>query len=182
MTAPPWTIAEVNGWDRETFVGRLGGVFESSPWIAERAWSQRPFVDVADLHARLSDIVRSAGTDAQFALIRAHPDLVGRAALAGTLTRASTGEQAAAGLDPGSLSATEIERFATLNAGYTSRFGFPFVVCARENTKAAILAGMTARIGNTTDAERLIALDEIVKIAWHRLTDAVQPPSLAETT
>ena len=88
------------------------------------------------------DVVSSASEEQQLALIRAHPDLVGAAALAGTLTRESTGEQAAAGLDPGSLTPDEIAEFGARNAAYTERFGFPFVICARENRKESILAGL----------------------------------------
>lgn len=177
MSGPPWTIDEVNRWDRATFVVRIGGVFESSPWIVERVWTDRPFRDVADLQTRLCDIVREADASKQLALIRAHPDLVGQAALAGTLMRESSGEQAAAGLDLGSLSADDIAQFTALNHAYTARFGFPFVICALENTKAAILAGLRARGTNSTDDERRTALDEIAKIAWYRLTDAISESS-----
>ena len=170
---PLWTIAEVNTWDVETFVARLGGVFESSPWIAERAWTTRPFADLDALHRSMVEVVNSATEEQQLALIRAHPDLVGAAALAGTLTPASTGEQAAAGLDPGSLTPDEIAEFAIRNAVYNERFGFPFVICARENRKASILAGLQARVDHPAEQERQTALDEIAKIAWFRLTDLI---------
>ena len=178
MNEPPWTIGEVNHWDRATFVARLGGVFESSPWIVERVWSERPFFDVADLHTRLRDAVHAAEATRQLALIRAHPDLVGQAALAGTLTRESRGEQAAAGIDPGSLSADDIAQFTALNHAYTARFGFPFVICARDNKKSEILAGLRTRVTNLIDEERRTALDEIAKIAWYRLTDAISESSV----
>jgi len=117
--------------------------------------------------------VREAPIARQEALIRAHPDLVGQAALAGTLTRASTGEQAAAGLDAGALTEDEIAAFARNNAAYRERFGFPFVICARENRKESILAGFAARLGNTREREIRQALREIGKIAWYRLADVV---------
>src|ERR671931_2541857 len=98
MPATP-TIAELNGMSREQFVAALGFLFEHSPWIVEAAWARRPFADRADLHAKLIAVVREAPIERQVALIEAHPDLAGRAALAGELTAASTREQASAGLD-----------------------------------------------------------------------------------
>jgi 2-oxo-4-hydroxy-4-carboxy-5-ureidoimidazoline decarboxylase len=173
MASRRWTITDVNTWDRDTFVARLGFLFEHSPWIAEAAWPDRPFASRADLFRSLVAAVARADVASQVALIRAHPDLVGHAALAGTLTRASTGEQQAAGLDPGRLTPAEIARFRELNEAYTTRFGFPFVICARENTKDTILAGFVSRLGNTRDDEIAVALAEIGKICWYRLADAV---------
>ena len=169
----PWTVTEVNSWDSETFVDRLGGVFESSPWIAERAWTYRPFADLIVLHRVMFGIVQNASEVQQLALIRAHPDLVGTAALAGMLTRESTGEQVAAGLHPGSLTQEDIAEFGARNVAYKERFGFPFVICTRENRKATILAGLSTRIDHSTEQERQTALDEIDKIAWYRLTDLI---------
>jgi OHCU decarboxylase len=105
----------------------------------------------------------------QLALIRAHPDLVGRAALAGTLTRESNGEQASAGLNV--LSPTEIELFQKQNAAYRAKFSFPFVICARLNKKEAILAGFEQRLKNSSMQEVQTALEEIFKIAELRLRD-----------
>src|SRR5206468_3181728 len=108
-----WTLAELNSFSREEFVRIVGPVFEESPWIAEETWSKRPFMDLAQLHRALCETVRRAGEEKQLALIRAHPDLVGRAALAGTLTPESDREQASAGLDR--LTANEIATFQELN-------------------------------------------------------------------
>ena len=166
-------IGEINLLPRDAFVAAFGGVFEHSPWVAEAAWERRPWQSRSDLHATMSAVVREAGAERQIDLIRAHPDLVGRAALAGTLTRSSTAEQIAAGLDPGRLSAQEIRRFADANAAYQERFGFPFVVCARENTRDAILAGFSRRLRNTAEDEVATALAEIEKIAWYRLVDLI---------
>lgn len=165
------TIAEINAWDRETFVAHLGFLFEGSPWIAAGARGDRPFADIEDLHRALVGAIQAASADRQLALIRAHPDLVGNAALAGTLTRESTGEQQAAGLDPGTLTPDEIVRFATMNEAYKDRFGFPFVICARENKKVSILAGFAARLDNAPEQEVAVALSEIAKIGWYRLAD-----------
>ena len=166
-------MAEVNAWDRDSFVARLGFLFEGSPWIVEAAWPERPFASRDELHRALCAVVARANADRHLALIRAHPDLVGRAALTGTLTRESTGEQAAAGLDPGRLAPAEIARFADLNEAYKARFGFPFVICARENKKESILAGFAARLSNDPAAEVATALAEIEKICWYRLVEVV---------
>lgn len=163
----------MNGWDRAAFVARLGFLFEDSPWVAAEGWAARPFADRAALHRALCETVERAPRARQLALIRAHPDLAGRVALAGRLGAASTEEQRAAGLDPGRLTAAEIARFAALNDAYRARFGFPFVVCAREQTKEGILAGFAARLGNDPETEIATALTEIGKIAWCRLTDVV---------
>jgi 2-oxo-4-hydroxy-4-carboxy-5-ureidoimidazoline decarboxylase len=170
-----WTLAEVNAWDRDAFVARLGALFEGSPWIAAEAWQARPFGNREELHRALVAVIQRADEERHLALIREHPDLVGRAALAGTLTGESTGEQRAAGLDPGRLTAAEVARFGELNGAYAERFGFPFVICARENQKASILAGFQTRLGNDRPTEIATALDEIAKIGWYRLADAVGP-------
>jgi OHCU decarboxylase len=115
--------------------------------------------------------MRAAPRERQVALIQAHPDLVGRAALTGTLGKASRAEQASAGLDR--LAPDEVATFQRLNAEYQARFGFPFVICARENSKATILAGLAARLPHTSDAEIATALDEIAKICALRLRDTV---------
>ena len=167
-------MSAINALSADQAVALLGGVFERSPWIVRETWTQAPFVSVDALHAALCESVRSAPVDAQLALIRTHPDLVGRAALAGTLTRESTAEQGAAGLGPNDLTADDVDRFTRANAEYQAQFGFPFVICARENRKASILAGFERRLGNDPVTERLIALGEIERIAWHRLTDLVQ--------
>jgi OHCU decarboxylase len=153
------------------FTGIVGPVFEHSPWIAELAWSKKPFVNVEELHRVMCETVRDAGAEKQIALIRAHPDLVGRVALAGTLTRESANEQAAAGLNK--LSPEEIALFQKQNSAYQNKFTFPFVICARLNKKEAILAGFEKRLPNTRQQEVQIALEEIFKIAELRLRDLI---------
>jgi 2-oxo-4-hydroxy-4-carboxy-5-ureidoimidazoline decarboxylase len=164
-------LSRLNQLDRVEFVGIVGPVFEHSPWIAEMAWLKRPFATVGELHRAMCGIVRNAGLEKQLALIRAHPDLVGRAALAGTLTRESTNEQAGARLNK--LLPEEIALFQKHNAAYLEKFGFPFVICARLNKKEAILAGFEKRLRNTREQEIQIALDEIFKIAEFRLRDLI---------
>jgi len=168
------SISAINALTTDEAVELLGGIFEHSPWIVRETWPRAPFGSVEDLHAALCHTVRAASRDRQRALIGAHPDLVGQAAIAGTLTRESTGEQRVAGLGPGDLTADDIARFRRYNAAYRDRFGFPFVICARENRKASILAGFERRLGNDPETEREAALAEIERIAWHRLTDLVE--------
>jgi len=166
-----FTIPELNGLTPPDFVRVVGPVFEHSPWIAEAAWVKRPFTSAQQLHSALCQIVTAAGEEQQLALIRAHPDLVGRAALAGTLTRESTGEQASAGLSQ--LTPDEITAFQRNNAAYKDKFGFPFVICARLNKKAAILAGFESRLKNSRPQEIKTALEQIFKIAELRLCDLI---------
>jgi 2-oxo-4-hydroxy-4-carboxy-5-ureidoimidazoline decarboxylase len=173
MPHTPLSLDRLNDLDQAEFVQRLGFVFEGPPWIVERAWARRPFGDLDGLHAALVRVMEDAPEEQKVALIRAHPDLVGRAALAGTLTPESTGEQAAAGL--GSLSSAEIATFNDLNARYHARFGFPFVICARENKKASILAGFAERLTHSRDEEIAAALREVAKIARLRLLDRLGP-------
>jgi 2-oxo-4-hydroxy-4-carboxy-5-ureidoimidazoline decarboxylase len=162
-------IAEVNGFSRDQFVRVIGPVFEHSPWIAEVTWPRRPFSSLDALHRALCKAVSGSSEEKQLSLIRAHPDLVGRAALAGTLTPASTSEQASAGLDK--LSAEEIGSFQRFNQAYQEKFGFPFVICARLNKKEAILDGFRTRMSHSRTQEIKAALEEIFEIADFRLKD-----------
>jgi len=165
------TLRRLNAMDRDAFLAVCGPLFEASPWIAERAWANRPFASTGDLHEKLTRIVATSGEEEQLSLIRAHPDLVGRLAREGRLTRESTAEQAAAGLD--SLTDDEIKKFESYNAAYREKFGFPFVICARENRKEAILAAFPKRLANSREQEVATALAEVYKIARLRLADAV---------
>ncbi len=163
------TLTEINSLNRDEFVRIVGPVFEHSPWIAEATWPKRPFASVETLHAALCETVRATGEEQQLALIRAHPDLVGKLALAGQLTKESTGEQASAGL--GNLTPEEVSLFQQNNAAYKEKFGFPFVICARLNKKDAILNGFKVRLNNSREQEIQAALTEIFKIAELRLRD-----------
>ena len=167
------TIEEVNGLDREEFVSRFGGLYEDSPWVAEAAWRERPFASFAELHDAFVRALREAHREQQLALIRAHPDLAGRAAIAGELTAESAREQTSAGLDR--LTPGEYEDFHRLNSAYRARFGFPFVVCVRDHGKETILAAAAARLGHSRPEEIETALGEIARIAYLRLRDLVEP-------
>jgi OHCU decarboxylase len=164
-------VTDLNSLDQAAFTDLIGPVFEHSPWIAAATWPHRPFTSRDQLHEELCTTVRQASREQQLALIRAHPDLVGRAALAGSLTTASTQEQASAGLNL--LSPGEIAQFQKCNADYQEKFGFPFVICARLNRKQAILAGFARRLQNTQDQEIETALEEIFKIAGLRVGDKI---------
>jgi 2-oxo-4-hydroxy-4-carboxy-5-ureidoimidazoline decarboxylase len=165
------TISEINLLSSEEFVRIVGPVFEHSPWIAEMAWSRKPFANLENLQSALCEVVRNSSEEKQLALIRAHPDLVGKLALAGQLTKESTNEQTSAGLDK--LSPVETAVFQKQNAAYKNKFGFPFVICARLNKKEAILAGFERRLKNSREQEILTALEEIFKIAELRLRDLI---------
>ncbi len=165
----PHTLPQLNALSVVGFTSALGAVFEHSPWIAERAAARRPFPSLDELHTAMCEIVTNATPGEQLALIRAHPDLVGKI----VLTAESKSEQAAAGLT--GLSAEEVARFDRYNREYKSRFGFPFIICARLNKKDAILAAFPIRLQNSEEEERAIALAEIYKIARHRLADLIQP-------
>ncbi len=166
-----YTLSEINSLSHEEFVRLLGGVFEHSPWIAQVVSTHGPFASVEELHRCLCDVVREATSEQKLALICSHPDLVGRAALAGGLTEASTNEQESAGLSK--LSPAEIATFQKNNEAYRTRFGFPFVICALLNKKAAILAGFDNRLKNDRAQEIQTALEEIFKIAELRIRDLV---------
>ncbi len=172
MMASPISLQELNTLDQESFVQALRSLFEGPPWIVREAWHARPFESVTHLHQALCDVMYHASVEQQTALLQAHPDLVGRAALAGTLTPESKSEQAAAGL--GHLSAEEIATFNRLNATYRDLFGFPFVICARENKKDSILEGFATRLHNSREQEIAIALGEVAKICALRLQDTLR--------
>ena len=166
-----FSLTALNGMSPGEAVERFGSFFEGSPWIVERALAERPFSRLRELHGACLRAVEEADEASKVALIRAHPDLVGRLAREGRLTAESTGEQAAAGLD--SLTENEIEAFDRYNAAYRARFEFPFVICARKNRKEAILEAFPVRLQNDRGSEIATALEQIGEIAWLRMRDAI---------
>jgi 2-oxo-4-hydroxy-4-carboxy-5-ureidoimidazoline decarboxylase len=170
---PPLNLEVLNTLDEHGFISAFSGVFEHSPWVAETAWRRLPFQSVADVHLAFEEAVRNAGHDAQAALIRAHPELAGRAATEGELTVESTREQASAGLNR--LSPVDLARLTALNAAYGARFGFPMVICVREHTTSSILAWGEHRLERSSEDEFQTALLEIAKIAHLRLDDILAP-------
>jgi len=162
-------LGDLNAVDCAGFVDAIGPIFEHSPWIAERAWDRRPFANTDALMAAMLAVVDAASDDEKITLVRAHPDLAGKAARAGALTEHSTAEQAGAGLDR--LSDEQFERFHRLNDAYKSRFGFPFVIAVRGHTRDTILDAFDTRLENNQAAELNEALRNIGMIARFRLED-----------
>jgi OHCU decarboxylase len=172
MTTTPITLAEVNDLSYDEFVAALGPLFEGSPWIADSTWPARPFDSIDQLHQALCATMYAAPLEQQIALIQAHPDLAGKAAIAGELTAESAREQSSAGLSQ--LAPAEYATFTQRNQAYRETFGFPFVICAREHNSASILEQFAARLEHTRTQEIATALGEIAKIARLRLLDAVR--------
>ncbi len=157
---------------KEAFVARFGGVFEHSPWIAERAWAEEkgPAHDTAiGVHSLLCRVFRRATEEERLGVLKAHPDLAGKLAAARQLTADSASEQASAGLD--ALTEEERARFTTLNDAYTSRFGFPFILAVKGCTKAEILQNFEVRIANDRETELATACRQVERIARLRLAD-----------
>jgi OHCU decarboxylase len=172
MTGARPTLSDLNGRDRAAFVEVCGPVFENSAWIAERTWPRRPFPSIDSLHRELVATVEAATDVEKRGLIASHPDLVGRMAREGVVSRQSADEQRAAGLTE--LSAVQIARFEAYNREYRAKFGFPFVICVRENRTEAILKAFPERLAHSREQEIAAALAEIAKIARLRLLDAVK--------
>lgn len=165
------TISEINRWSRDDFVMAFGDVAEHSPWVAEEAFSAAPFSDLEALLTAFEAAMRVAPTEQQLALVRAHPDLAGKAAMAGEMADDSKREQAGAGLD--TLTKDEFARFTDLNTRYRDKFSFPFIFAVKGATKHMILDAFESRIGNTPEAEFDMALTQIARIFRFRLEDRV---------
>ena len=158
--------------EKADFVAKFGGIFEHSPWIAERAWELElgPAHDTpAGLHNALARMFRSATEAERLGVLTAHPDLAGKLAAAKRLTAESTAEQASAGLD--ALTDAERARFTELNTAYVARHGFPFIIAVRDNTKASILAAFETRLNNDRATEFTTACAQVERIARLRLED-----------
>lgn len=162
------TVAELNALEQEEFVRRLGWVFEESPWVAERAWSRRPFPGMDSLHAAMTAAMERASVEERLALLRAHPDLGTRA----RISDASTAEQAGAGLDR--LTAAEFERLQELNSAYRDKFGFPFLYAVKGSTKTDILRALEQRLAEEPEVEFWEALRQVARIARFRLDDLLR--------
>lgn len=156
----------------EAFTEALGAIFEHSPWVAFGVFPVMPFNSIDDLHAAMVEVVDNAGLDKQLDLIRAHPDLAGKAALAGNLTAESTLEQQGAGLDR--LTEQEFNKFHMLNDAYKAKFDFPFILAVRGHDKHSILARFESRLLNSLESEKTEALAQIARIAGFRLNDLIK--------
>lgn len=164
---PPPPLPTLNALSRADFTAFLGAVFEDSAWVAEGAFAARPFADPAALHRAMVAVVQGADDDAKLALLRAHPDLAGKLARGGGLTANSTAEQAGLGLDQ--LDAAEYDWFDHHNSAYRQKFGFPFIIAVKENSKASIKEALATRLEHSPDEEMATALGEVAKIAKFRL-------------
>jgi 2-oxo-4-hydroxy-4-carboxy-5-ureidoimidazoline decarboxylase len=174
VTPTPIALAALNDLDRAAFTRVLGGVFEHSPWVAERAWARRPFASLDALHAAMMEAVRTAGPDEQLGLIGAHPELAGREAADGTLTADSTSEQGRLGFT--ALTRDELERVARANRAYRERFGFPCIVALRLHaSRDSVIAEMERRAGGERATEIAAALGQIGAITRGRVDNLVTP-------
>lgn len=169
------TLTELNAIDRAAFVAALGGVFERSPWVAERAFAARPFASVEALRRAMAAAMHAASRDEQLALIRAHPELAGRAMVRSELTADSASEQSGAGLTQ--CSPDEFARLTELNARYNAKFGFPFVLAVRGYDRTGVIAEFERRLQRGADAEFAEALTQITRIAEIRLAEKLQADS-----
>ncbi len=165
-------LAELNLASEAEFIAQLGAIYEHSPWVAQSVVTQRPFASLPALKYAMQRAVMQAGTDAQLALIRAHPELAGKAALAGELGAESTGEQALAGLHL--CSREEFARLHELNQAYNAKFGFPFILAVKGDhgrglTRQEIIASFSRRLALSNDVEMLECLRQIGRIAEMRL-------------
>lgn len=161
------TLWEINRISSSAFTTALGGIFEHSPWVAERASAARPFAGIADLHDAMMAAVRAAPEEEQLALIRAHPELAGKAAIRGQLTPDSTLEQARAGLNE--CSPEELARLTALNANYNAKFGFPFILAVKGYDRSGVLREFARRVECDRDDEFEEALRQIARITRSRL-------------
>jgi 2-oxo-4-hydroxy-4-carboxy-5-ureidoimidazoline decarboxylase len=167
----PISLHDLNDMDEDEFVDAFGDVAEHSPWVAAEAADQRPFPSRDAMIKAFTDTISHADRHRQRALLQAHPDLAGRAAIAGDLTRDSKSEQAGAGLDK--LTAEEFRRFTEMNTTYRERHGIPFIFAVRGATKHDILKGFESRLDNDPDVEFKTALGQVARIIRFRLEDRV---------
>jgi len=166
----PFKTIKPSMLDRDAFVAAFADVYEHSPWVAETVYQagvDSTLDDIEVLHTRLSQAMLAADRDMQLALVNAHPDLAGKAAVRGELTASSTSEQAGAGIHE--CTPDEFARFTELNEAYKAKFGFPFIMAVKGSNRHQILAAFEERIHNDPEQEFARALAEINKIALFRL-------------
>ena len=164
-------LSTLNQASREAFVTSLGGIFEHSPWVAEAAWEARPFADTAALHAVMTAAIHAAAHARQLALLRAHPELAGKAMVSQTLTADSTDEQTRSGLTH--CSPAEFAQLQALNAAYHKKFGWPFILAVKHLHRATIIRTFVARLESSAADEFDTCLANIEKITRWRLDEQV---------
>lgn len=165
-----YSLTNLNQMSQEAFVDSLGTIFEHTPEIPLQVWHQRPFKTVEDLHGKMASVVNNLPQQAKTMLVFAHPDLGSRV----QMTNESTQEQAGAGLNQ--LTPAEYLQFKALNQTYRDKFGFPFIIAVKKQTKESILAAFAVRLQNTIEEEFQQAIAEVVDIAWFRLIETVTEP------
>ena len=165
-------MTAINAMDRTAFVGKFGGIFENSPWVAEQAWEKRPFADVDAMHAAMVEVAKFASAPRQLALLQAHPDLAGKEAQAGAMTASSAAEQASAGLN--ALSKDEMSQISVLNAAFKAKFGFPFIIAVRMHSKEGIFFEFRRRLSNDTATEYANDLQNVYAITRLRLAKLLE--------
>jgi 2-oxo-4-hydroxy-4-carboxy-5-ureidoimidazoline decarboxylase len=161
------TLEELNRLDARAFTAALGGIYEHSPWVAAGAAGARPFASVDALAAAMAAVVAEADEARQLALIRAHPELAGKAMVRKELTADSTGEQSGAGL--ADCSPAEFARLTDLNHRYNAKFGFPFILAVKGFDRAGVIAEFARRIEHDRATELAESLRQIDRIARLRL-------------
>jgi 2-oxo-4-hydroxy-4-carboxy-5-ureidoimidazoline decarboxylase len=161
------SLSQINALDEEAFVAMLGGVFEHSPWLARRAWARRPYASADALHAAMVAVVADATDEEKLALLRAHPELAGRAAVRGELTADSTKEQSGAGL--AQCSPAEFAYITQLNHRYNEKFGFPFILAVKGYDRAGIIREFARRVEGDRHSEIAECLTQIARITRYRL-------------
>ena len=166
-----YSLEQLNSMPRDAFEAALSGIFEHSPWVPQQAAGARPFASVDALYATMRAIVADSGEARQLALINAHPELAGKAAVRGELTAESTREQSGAGL--AECTQAEFDKLQRLNAAYREKFGFPFILAVRGYDRAGIIANFEARVNNTRADELRASLEQIYRIARFRIDDLV---------
>src|ERR1700743_3742318 len=164
-------LSDLNACSKADFVAQLGNIFEYSPWIAEAAADARPFAGINALYAAMKAVVEHAPEDKRLALIKAHPDLANKTQRAAGLTAESNAEQNSVGVDR--LSDAEFAAFERVNNAYRTKFGFPYIICVRRQTKDSILRDFERRLPNDEAAEMKTSIEEICRIAALRLDQLV---------
>ena len=157
----------INQLNRPAFVKLLGGLFEHSPWVAERAWAHAPFANAAHLHAHMVRAMHAAPRAQRLALLRAHPELAGKAMVAKSLTAASTNEQTRSGLTQ--CSPAEFAALQLLNAAYNNKFGWPFILAVKQLDRATIIRTFSERLQGSADVEFAACLANVEQITRWRL-------------
>jgi 2-oxo-4-hydroxy-4-carboxy-5-ureidoimidazoline decarboxylase len=161
------SFTEINQLPQDEFVSLLADIYEHSPWVASEAWVQKPFASLTQLHTTMNAVVKNSSEERQLVLLRAHPELAGKAAQQGDLTQSSQGEQKGAGLT--ALKPDEMAHISQLNQNYREKFQFPFIIAVKNHTKSSIFSEFERRLQNERNDELETAIEQVCMIAGFRL-------------